>query len=70
MEPVFEPYQKRVVAEKLELDAKLQALRNFIASGLFPDLDPAERQRLMRQEELMSDYSGVLRERIAAFKGG
>lgn len=63
------PHQKRVIEEKVELDLKLQKLSAFIDSEGFAVIvtDPAERERLVCQEETMRDYSGILGERIAAF---
>ena len=60
-------YQARVVDEKAGLDKNIAALAAFMAKPGFYEVDPAERQRLMKQHELMTDYSLVLGERIAAF---
>lgn len=60
------PHQLRVVAEKQELDTKLEALRRFFSTGVFMSLDPEEQIRLGRQELYMGKYSQVLGERIAA----
>lgn len=64
------PHQQRVVAEKAELDAKLEKLSAFISSDGFSTIvaDEEERGRLVCQEEVMKDYSEILGERIAAFK--
>lgn len=64
----MEPHQRRVVDEKSELDAKRLALQKFIAgSPFFTSLPTAERERLVRQESCMTEYSDILAERIDAF---
>ena len=64
----MQPHQQRVVDEKTELDVKLSALSKFISeSPIFAKLPDAERARLVCQEEVMTDYSEILGERIAAF---
>jgi hypothetical protein len=61
------PHQQRVVDEKSDLDAKLQRLKAFWDSPIFPTLPDAEKERLERQSNIMDEYSRVLGERIAAF---
>ncbi len=64
----MQPHQERVMAEKKELDEKLEKLSDFIFKGdLFGTLDSKEQDRLRRQYTFMSGYSDVLRERITAF---
>ena len=64
----MQPHQERVVAEKAELDEKLGKLVEFIKGAeIFTQLPEAERGRLVRQADVMRDYSNILRERIAAF---
>jgi hypothetical protein len=63
----MKPYQERVVKEKAELDANLARLRLFFTASVFDTLPPEEKQRLLRQENIMHEYSQVLEERIAAF---
>jgi hypothetical protein len=59
----------RVVDEKTELDTKANALSNFIGtSPIFGNLDPAERERLKQQNDVMWQYSEILGARIAAFQ--
>lgn len=60
-------YQGRVVAEQAELGLKLKALTAFTAGPVFPSLDAAERERLLRQLKAMIAYWDVLEERIKAF---
>lgn len=62
------PHQQRVLAEKAELDGRAGKLAAFFDSQIFSRLDCAERDRLRKQHELMSGYSAVLGERIAAFQ--
>lgn len=67
--PGLAPHQQRVVAEHAECLERLRKLRAFIADekGPFRSLDRAERKRLIRQEDVMTDLAMVLAERIAAF---
>jgi len=60
----MKPHQARVVAEKAELDIKIERLREFIAGGIFGGLPEDEQRRLRRQEAIMGLYSDVLDERI------
>lgn len=61
-------HQKRVVAEKKELDAKAKALSAFIGtSQTFADIDLEEQERLKEQNDIMWQYSEILGKRIAAF---
>lgn len=64
----LQPFQHRVLEEKLDLDGKRDALRAFIG-GIDPyrSLSKAEQSRLNRQLEAMTLYSNILAERIAAF---
>ncbi len=60
----MEPYQERVVEERMELGKKLGRLKGFLASD--PGIGVAT-QRLLRQESVMVTYLGILDERIASF---
>lgn len=63
------PHQERLVTEKAELDEKLSKLTAFttMQNATFSGLPSAEKGRLIRQREIMEQYSAVLGERIAAF---
>lgn len=63
----MKPHQQRVVDEKAELDEKLKNLTVFYNTTVFDALDPAEKDRLLLQGRLISEYSDVLGQRIAAF---
>lgn len=64
----LQPHQQRVVDEKTELDKKANALSNFIGnSPIFETLDAAEQERLKQQNDVMRQYSEILRARIEAF---
>ena len=63
----MKPHQERVVAEKAELDGRIESLRAFIGGETFPHLDASERERLRRQVYIMKELSQVLGERIKAF---
>lgn len=63
----MQEHQKRVVAEKEELDGRLTKLIAFFDTAIFAGLDSEEQDRMRRQSAAMTDYSVVLGERIAAF---
>lgn len=62
------PCQQRVITEKSDLDEKIGKLKTFIDSSLFINIDFEEQDRLRRQLVAMEEYSGILSERISAFK--
>lgn len=64
----MKPYQERVVAEKKDLEEKIDKLHTFISSDEWKDVDLREKDRLLRQVHHMTKYASVLGERIAAFK--
>ncbi len=64
----MEAYKERVIAEKVELDGKIEKLRGFIGSEVFDVVSLEEQKRMRRQELIMQLYSDVLEERIVAFK--
>jgi len=61
------PHQIRVVAEKRELDERLQRLVAFMGTATFAELPEAERARMTRQRDVMTELSAVLGDRIDAF---
>lgn len=61
----MEDYQQRVADEKAELDVKLEKLRTFLAKDM--EIASDELTRLKRQEEVMTEYSKILGERIESF---
>ncbi len=63
----LQPHQQRVVDEKQELDAKREKLGAFKSTELFAGLPWQEQERLNTQSHIMTMYSAVLGERIAAF---
>ena len=63
----MQEYQKRVVEEKRELDAKLSKLCEFKYTNSFAGLPFAEQERLNTQGHIMCQYSAILGARIAAF---
>jgi hypothetical protein len=65
----FLPWQDRVIQEKAELDDKLLRLSSFIVGAPeFDDLKETEKELLIKQESLMSQYSEVLDARIDGFR--
>ena len=63
----MQPYQQRVVEEKTELDNKLEKLGQFLEAETFSKLTEDEARRLNNQFVVMTNYSHILGERIAAF---
>lgn len=61
------PYQLRVVAEKAELDIKIDKLLAFLDTEVYEVLDVDEQRRLHIQHHAMCTYSAMLGERIEAF---
>lgn len=64
----MQPFQQRVVQEKIELDTKLNDLHEFLGTSLYKELDPDEQHRLALQHMFMGMYSKTLLERIQNFK--
>jgi hypothetical protein len=61
-------HQERVVAEKAELETRLEKLEAFIDSNaIYNTLHPQEQHRLRSQRYFMSGYVEVLQQRIDAF---
>ena len=63
----MEQYQKRVVAEKVELDNKISALDSFTKGPHWHTVSDEEKIRLRRQFGHMEQYSAVLADRINNF---
>lgn len=61
-------YQRRVVDEKAELDARLEKLVAFTISDLYLRVPSMEQERLNAQKHHMTAYSAILGARIAAFE--
>jgi len=61
-------YQLRVVKEKEELDNKRECLREFNKTEVFEKLPDAERLLLVKQLNIMDQYSDILQERINIFR--
>ncbi len=61
-------FQERVIAEKKDVDIKLNSLAKFIGSDMFDAIPSTfEQNRLKRQRSIMELYSDVLNERIVNF---
>jgi hypothetical protein len=63
----MQAYQERVIAEKVELDRRREALRRFTGSDEYRKLPYEERNTMEIQLEVMDKYSYLLAERIAVF---
>lgn len=64
----LQPHQLRVVAERDDLNRRVESLRAFIRSDTFKAVERDERRRLIRQEVVMTEFAEILSERIAAFE--
>jgi len=60
-------YQQRVQDEKDELDTRISKLCSFCLSKAFRYVNLKEQERLIRQVDVMTEYSEILGERISAF---
>lgn len=66
----YQPHQKRVIHEKLELDERLDKLMQFIGGPVFDGISATEQDKLKEQRTAMCVYSTILGERIRGFAGG
>jgi hypothetical protein len=67
----MQPHEERVVAEKQELDAKIEKLKTFCFGDnntTFRTLLPIDRELLESQYTAMQQYTVILARRIARFK--
>lgn len=60
-------YQVKVIEERRELNEKLDKLVEFLKAS-DELVQPAERDRLLRQRDVMQQYSDILARRIAHFE--
>ena len=65
----LKPHERRVLDEKLELDARLERLTAFFGTQMYTALPERERLLMWRQATHMKAYSDVLGERIDLFIG-
>jgi hypothetical protein len=63
----LQPYQERVIAERDDLQQKIEALDRFTGSDTFRSLKLKEQYRQVRQLNHMRSYREVLNERIEDF---
>ena len=67
----LKPHEQRVVAEKAELDERLEKLANFISSSdVFRALPGTEQGLLIAQACAMVQYQTLLAARIDNFTAG
>lgn len=60
----MEEYQKRVIAERDELDTKLRRLAGFIQQDTFSPGSNAEHELIVQQYYAMEEYLVILNKRI------
>lgn len=61
-------WQKRVLDEDIALNNRRTKLKRFLIGEDFHRLSDTERDLLVRQYEVMTNYAAILVERIMAFK--
>lgn len=64
---ILQPHQSRVVSEYNELRDKTEKLSAFFSNPLFKGIDPEEAKRLKSQENVMTAYLSILKQRINNF---
>ena len=67
MSKELQPHQKRVVAERTELEDRLGKLQAFITGEKFASVPDDEQGRLVLQHHIMTALALVLEQRIYAF---
>lgn len=60
----MDTYRVRMIAEKEELDVRIEKLTNFIGTGPYHALEHHDQYLLRRQLLVMSEYSDILNQRI------
>jgi hypothetical protein len=64
----LQPHQQRVVDEKIELTDKVEKLHTFIHENpIFGKLEKGDQDLLVKQHQVMYDYSKILSARIDRF---
>lgn len=63
----MQPHEERVVAERADLELKIDRLRSFIRDSRFERVSRFNRFLLLSQLEVMSSYATILTERIRLF---
>ena len=66
-EPVYQPHEQRVFAERAELSTRIAALSKFIGSERFQSLSEQDASDLSEQLFVMHQLSRILGRRIARF---
>ena len=61
------PHQQRVVDEYADLSEKIDKLAAFFGTETYKGMRLAEKVLLSRQLSAMTDYQGILAERISLF---
>lgn len=60
----MEDFKKRLLIEKEELDDKRIKLRSFLQTDNFNSLDDKNRNLLIKQFKVITEYSNILKKRI------
>lgn len=68
LKEIKKPHQQRVIEEKMDLDTKIGKLDQFIGKNeVFKELDLTEKLRMIKQLNIMREYSALLKEQIDTF---
>lgn len=63
----YQPHEERVIAEKAELDQKIEKLGAFQNTDAFKNLPDEQKKLLIMQCNTMRNYSWILGKRIELF---
>ncbi len=63
----LQQHEVRVCQEHIELADKVSKLENFVNGDIFSNLQNVDRQLLLSQLRIMTEYLTILAERIARF---
>lgn len=63
----YQPHEERVIAEKAELDQKIEKLGAFLNTNAFEGLPDEQKKLLIMQCNTMRNYSWILGKRIELF---
>lgn len=61
-------HELRVVKEKEELDEKRKKLKPFLSTEIYEKMDGKNKLLLVKQLNIMDQYSDILQERIRLFE--
>ena len=63
----MQPHEERVVAEKAELESKMEKLKVFFSGSIFHGLAEEDQSLLQSQYAVMKQYQEILEKRVNRF---